>query len=38
MLADRPANPEALLEISGVGQAKLTRYGDEFLEVIRQAG
>ncbi|TDJ46102.1 MAG: DNA helicase RecQ [Gammaproteobacteria bacterium] len=38
MLADRPANPEALLEITGVGQAKLTRYGDEFLEVIRSAG
>ncbi len=38
MLADRPADPEALLEISGVGQAKLTRYGDEFLDVIRQAG
>jgi ATP-dependent DNA helicase RecQ len=36
MLTDRPANPDALLEISGVGQAKLTRYGDEFLEVIRR--
>jgi ATP-dependent DNA helicase RecQ len=37
MLTDRPTNPDALLEISGVGQAKLTRYGDEFLEVIRSA-
>jgi ATP-dependent DNA helicase RecQ len=36
MLTDRPANPDALLEISGVGQAKLTRYGGEFLEVIRR--
>jgi len=36
MLTDRPADPDALLEISGVGQAKLTRYGDEFLEVIRR--
>jgi ATP-dependent DNA helicase RecQ len=38
MLSDRPADPDALLEISGVGQAKLTRYGDEFLAVIRQDG
>ena len=37
MLSDRPTNPDALLEISGVGQSKLTRYGDEFLEVIRGA-
>ena len=37
MLTDRPTNPDALLGISGVGQAKLTRYGDEFLEVIRSA-
>ena len=33
---ERPNDSEALLEISGVGQAKLTRYGDEFLEVIRR--
>ena len=37
MLSDRPATPDALLEISGVGQAKLTRYGEEFLEIIRGA-
>jgi len=37
MLSDRPANPDALLKISGVGQAKLTRYGNDFLEVIRAA-
>jgi ATP-dependent DNA helicase RecQ len=36
MLSDRPADPDALLAISGVGQAKLTRYGDEFLAVIRE--
>jgi ATP-dependent DNA helicase RecQ len=38
MLTERPTDPEALLEISGVGQAKLDRYGDEFLEVIRMEG
>jgi len=38
MLRDRPANPDALLDISGVGQAKLARYGNEFLTVIRNAG
>ena len=38
MVNDRPTDSDALLEISGVGQAKLTRYGDEFLEVIRRGG
>ena len=38
MLRERPTDPEALLEISGVGQAKLERYGERFLEVVRQAG
>ena len=38
MVSDRPTDAEALLEISGVGQAKLTRYGDDFLEVIRRSG
>jgi ATP-dependent DNA helicase RecQ len=38
MLRDRPADPEGLLDISGVGQAKLARYGNEFLAVIREAG
>lgn len=32
----RPADHDALLEISGVGQAKLERYGDAFLDVIRE--
>ncbi len=31
----RPGSREALLSISGVGQSKLERYGDQFLEVIR---
>ncbi|WP_142592846.1 DNA helicase RecQ [Pseudorhizobium endolithicum] len=31
----RPADREALLSISGVGQSKLEHYGDQFLEVIR---
>jgi ATP-dependent DNA helicase RecQ len=32
---DRPMSHKALLGISGVGQSKLERYGDVFLEVIR---
>jgi ATP-dependent DNA helicase RecQ len=36
MAADRPTSDEALLEISGVGQTKLERYGPSFLEVIAQ--
>jgi len=31
----RPQNHDALLGISGVGQSKLERYGDAFLDVIR---
>ena len=38
MLSNRPRDPDALLEISGVGQAKLARYGEVFLEVIRRDG
>jgi ATP-dependent DNA helicase RecQ len=37
MAATRPQTGEDLLEISGVGQTKLDRYGSEFLEVVRQA-
>ena len=33
--SSRPTDREALLGISGVGQAKLERYGDAFLAVIR---
>ncbi|EDQ32622.1 ATP-dependent DNA helicase RecQ [Hoeflea phototrophica DFL-43] len=32
----RPLDEEALLDISGVGQSKLERYGDDFLTVIRK--
>jgi len=35
MCNKRPTTREELLEVSGVGQAKLERYGDKFLEVIR---
>jgi ATP-dependent DNA helicase RecQ len=38
MLAERPADRSQLLGIAGVGQAKLERYGDEFLAVFREAG
>ena len=34
MAAEKPSSDEALLEISGVGQIKLERYGPSFLEVI----
>ena len=34
----RPADAAALLTIGGVGQAKLTRYGEAFLAVIRAYG
>jgi ATP-dependent DNA helicase RecQ len=34
MAATRPADRDALLSISGVGQAKLERYGDRFLGII----
>jgi ATP-dependent DNA helicase RecQ len=36
MVADRPADRAALLTISGVGQAKLERYGERFLAVLRE--
>jgi ATP-dependent DNA helicase RecQ len=37
MLRVRPDTREALLGITGVGQAKLERYGDDFLAVLRSA-
>jgi ATP-dependent DNA helicase RecQ len=37
MAARKPATEEALLEVSGVGQSKLQRYGGAFLEVITDA-
>jgi len=36
MLEHRPRDADALLGISGVGQAKLLRYGEAFLTVIRE--
>ncbi len=36
MLAFRPLTPEQLLGITGVGQSKLERFGDEFLAVVRE--
>jgi ATP-dependent DNA helicase RecQ len=37
MAADKPQSDEALMEISGVGQTKLERYGPAFLDVIAEA-
>ena len=34
LATDRPSSREAMLGVSGVGQAKLERYGDAFLQVI----
>jgi len=34
MATTRPADAAALLAIGGVGQAKLSRYGERFLSVI----
>ena len=36
MVRRRPANVEDLLKVSGVGRAKLQRYGDAFLEEINR--
>ncbi|HEX6997954.1 MAG TPA: DNA helicase RecQ [Gammaproteobacteria bacterium] len=35
MIARRPTSAAELLTVSGVGQAKLDRYGERFLEVLR---
>jgi ATP-dependent DNA helicase RecQ len=32
---DRPASPDALAKVSGVGQSKLKRYGADVLKVVR---
>jgi ATP-dependent DNA helicase RecQ len=34
MVASRPATPAQLLDVSGVGPAKLERYGEAFLEAL----
>lgn len=36
IMAHRPRDADELLCINGVGQAKLKRYGEAFLEVVRQ--
>ncbi len=37
MVARRPRNERELLQVSGVGEAKLERYGAQFLRVLRDA-
>ena len=34
---DKPQDADALLGISGIGKAKLERYGEQFLEIVRGA-
>jgi ATP-dependent DNA helicase RecQ len=34
MARDKPTEVTEFLQISGVGQAKLERYGDEFMNAI----
>lgn len=36
MLNRRPATLDEMAQVSGVGQAKLARYGDEFLSVLME--
>lgn len=36
LLEHRPTNPAEMLAISGIGDAKLERYGDAFLEALSQ--
>ncbi len=38
MIAIKPRSSDEMAGVSGVGQHKLERYGDEFLEVIREHG
>jgi DNA helicase II / ATP-dependent DNA helicase PcrA len=33
----RPADPQALLRINGIGQSKLTKYGDDVLALVSGA-
>ncbi len=30
----KPANPQSLLRINGIGQSKLTKYGDDVLTLV----
>jgi ATP-dependent DNA helicase RecQ len=36
LATERPTNEDQMLEISGIGQSKLERYGEAFLEVIQE--
>jgi ATP-dependent DNA helicase RecQ len=36
MARDKPTESEEFLQISGVGEAKLERFGDEFMNAIAQ--
>jgi ATP-dependent DNA helicase RecQ len=38
MVVCRPSSHSDLLKISGVGQSKLDRFGDQFLAVISSGG
>jgi len=38
MASRRPGTPAELLDVPGVGPAKLERYGQAFLGAIAQAG
>jgi ATP-dependent DNA helicase RecQ len=38
MVVHRPANRSEMLEISGIGQTKLERFGDQFLAAIAKEG
>ena len=37
MLSRRPQSPAELAEVSGVGERKLARYGEAFLQVLKKA-
>ncbi|MEM6422664.1 MAG: RQC domain-containing protein, partial [Pseudomonadota bacterium] len=38
MARERPSTPEAMMALPGVGRAKLQRFGEDFLGVIRSIG
>jgi len=38
MAARKPANLAEMSSISGVGESKLARYGQDFLEIIERVG
>ena len=38
LATERPSSPEAMLNVQGIGQTKLSRYGEDFLSVIRAHG